>query len=623
MASRVLFSPASGDVDVTSGPTHVHMGKRGSIDIDVGTTHLHLNRPAVVSYGKRADGAAPSKSSTSPIKQLNDAVDDLSNTYARAITSLETAENNHMKKSYYRSADFGIQDRSVLDVLREKLDLENELASRSLIKSGKVSALIKTRTNAQTRSDIGANLRSSPFLNIASPYLANLDPKLRPYADRFLTERVMVRKLMEDGKLCRNLRVATAEANGNLRNWILEYSGMGSYTSTRMLEIAQKIQDLLQQIKEKDEAYTLLDEAVASTMMAIEQLKRTTTDQQLADATQLDDLIGLTTDLQAKLKQTNSDGVEFLKQLKGMQSSEQTLQVLQTELTTELADSKARVASLARQQTDQTARLAQQYAVQAAANAAREQLLNEKIQSAREGLRKQEKLRDTLQPEKATLEATVRAAKADKKETGEELNMACDIANKLKESLEKELTVAQFWQDSAQELSRRVMGIDARDVKSLVAVGAKYTETVDLCAQANASIEETRTAIGSIRVIAMKELLEIQEEHKRVKSLSKHLVEEEHHEKDLVVIIEMVVDKFRQLRSLAILNDAKHKKNEADISMLIETCLEDRDNDEAEMNRAVEIALKRVEEAKLMATNAKAISATMDRDIRYDSRYGW
>jgi len=393
---------------------------------------------------------------------------------------------------------------------------------------------------------------------------------------------------------------------------------MGTYTTTRMLEIAQKVQDLLQQIKAKDQAYALLDQTLASKINLIDQMKRRKESQQLSDAEQLDQLIQLTAEMQAKLKQKTSDGVERLKQEKHMESREQTLQVLMTEMTTELTASKSRLTGLAKDLTNQKAAQQLNFIAQAANFAAREQLLREKIELALEGQRRQEKLCNLLKPEKATLEATVQAARERKRETADELAQACDIANRLKEGLEQEISMAQFWQDSAQDLSRAVIGgVGAREMQILEKVGEKYVATVEGIAEAKAAIQRTERALGEIKVVAMKELVEMQEEHKRIKSLSKHLVEEKDHEKDLVSMIEITVNKFRQLRSLAILNDAKHKKNESSISMLIEQTKEDRDNDQAEMRVAVEYALKKVEEAKYIATNAKAISAVMDREIRY------
>lgn len=587
------------------------MGRQGGIDIDVGQTHLHLNRPS--GYASTPSRSVATTGTSSSIKQLNDAVNELTNTYSRAVHSLEEADEAHMQKSY---TYVDPEQRTSLDVLREKMDLEKELQKKSLYNAYERVPEIKPVSDAMVRAGTQNDIRSSPYLNITSPYFANLEPRLRPYADKFLAERVMVRKMMQDGKLCNNLRIATEEANGELRNWLLEYSGMGSYTTTRMLEIAQKIQDLLEQIREKDEAYSALDQAMADKIKAIDDLKIRAQAQQKSDEDHLNGLVNLTSDLQKKLKQTNADQSEFLKQLKRLQGDEQSLAVQRTGMQQELVGSKARTTYLSQRITDQTASLAQARAVQAASHAAREQLLNEKIQLALDGQRKQDALRDTLQQEKAQLEAMVQAAQANKDETEEEFSQARDIAVKLQESLKKELTVAQYWQDAAQEVSRIVVNA-VGPVTSLQPVGTKYLQTVENIIKTNAAVVKERKMFVNMKSIATKEFIMIQEEHKRIKSLTKHLVEEEHHEKDLCVQLEMSLEKYNQMRSLAIMNDAQHKKNEADIQMLIEQTKEERDRDQSEMKVAVENALKKVEEAKLMARNAKAISSVMDRQIRY------
>merc|ERR1712083_620468 len=105
---------------------------------------------------------------------------------------------------------------------------------------------------------------------------------------------------------------------------------------------------------------------------------------------------------------------------------------------------------------------------------------------------------------------------------------------------------------------------------------------------------------------------EILAEEKRIKDLSKKLVDEEHHDKELATLLKYAEQKYKQTYALLVMNDANHKKTEADLLMTIESTKEERDRDQVEMKVAVENALAKVEAAKIIAKNAKAISNVMD-----------
>jgi len=586
MASQIHYSAKNGDIDVDVGRTHIHLHQqsRGGTDIDVS------QRPSNPSPAS----TAPPSTGDSPIKRLNDALGELTTSYTSAISELEKSAEHALAAS-----ERSPRNRwSSNEVSSEKRVLESDKA---------VQALLARRNLSSYTSPSRSAALSSPYLDVLASPLSN-------YTTQYLKERRVVRTLLDIASSSAPVK-EVYDASADLRKWLLDYSTLGPYLTGKLLAVVTKVQDLLQEVEKKDNAYAELMKAMKEKEEIVQNMEIKFDAQTKNNAATVNRLILVTADLQAQLKASTQAEMQNLKAYEDARARVISLEALSNELKVQLKGSMDRERYAKTQLITQAAAAKQAMAEQEAAFARREKVLNAQLASVQDAETKTAELNIMLETDKRKLENEVKNLQDDNKELSLELAQALEIAKTFEKSLEQELQVVDFWNTQVKNVSTTVLGPAATMTTSLEdqlpLVGNAYQGKARELKTTSAALLLLQQEFKSLRQLESAERTALMAEHAKAKELAKKLVDEEHQEEELETMLCYALKKNREMRDILIRNDSRHKEKEAALENKLVDLREGQRKEKLEMNETLERTRIKVEEAKKLAENAQNLSKMM------------